>query len=151
MAFPTSALSVATFVDALDVTQLALDLDSELHKVALFTNSIAAPDMTVDTAYAVAPWNANEVTGTGYTAGGVTLTGTTFVHSATGVCVFDASDSSWTTATWAAARGCDIYANALSPKAHIAVVNFGADFGVSAGTFTIQWNAGGIFSIDFIP
>jgi hypothetical protein len=151
MAFPSSALSVPTFVDALDTTQLAIDLDLETHKVALFTNSVASPDPTVDTGYAVAPWNANEVTGTNYTAVGVLLTGTTFVHSATGVCVFDASDSTWTTATWSTARGADIYADALAGNNHIAFVNFGADFGVSAGTFTIQWNAGGIFSIDFVP
>ena len=40
MAFPSSGLFVATFVDALDTTQLALDLDLETHKVALYTNSL---------------------------------------------------------------------------------------------------------------
>lgn len=146
MAFPTSGLYVATFVDALDTTQLALDLDLETHKVALYTNSV-----TIDLTSAVGYSATNEVSGTGYTAGGVALTGTTFVHTATGVCTFDATDSSWTTATISSIRGAVIYADALGSDNGICAVNFGGDFQVTAGTFTIQWNASGIFTIDFLP
>ena len=56
MAFPSSGLFVATFVDVLDTTQLALDLDLETHKVALFTNSVTGADLTTDTAYGVGAW-----------------------------------------------------------------------------------------------
>ena len=74
MAFPSSGLFVATFVDVLDTTQLALDLDLETHKVALFTNSVTGADLTTDTAYGVGAWASNEVpNGSGYTTGGSTL------------------------------------------------------------------------------
>ena len=148
MAFPASALAVATFVDVLDATQLALDLDLETHKVSLFTNTIVA-DMTVDTAYGVAPWNANEVVGTGYTAGGNLLTGTTWLHTAGGVVVWDATDPSWATAT-ITARGALYYADALAGNNIIMAQTFGADIVSTGGTFLITLAAGGIFSIDFV-
>lgn len=73
MAFPTSGLFVVTFVDALDTTQLALDLDLDTHKVALYTNSVTGADLTTDTAYGTGAWASNEVAnGNGYTTGGAT-------------------------------------------------------------------------------
>jgi hypothetical protein len=149
MAFPASALAVATWVDLADTTQLAIDLDLETHKVALFTNSVAAPDLTTDTAYGVAPWNANEVSGTGYTAGGALLTGTTYLHTSGGVVVWDATDPSWSTAT-ITARGALYYADALAGNNIIMAQTFGADITSTAGTFLITLAAGGIFSIDFV-
>ena len=74
MAVTVSGLYVATFADVLDTTQLAVDLDLETHKGALFNNSIT-PNFVTDTAFGVAPYNANEVFGTGWATGGVVLTG----------------------------------------------------------------------------
>ncbi len=150
MAFPSSGLFVATFVDALDTTQLALDLDLDTHKVALFTNSLATADLTADTAYGVGVWGANEVVGTGYTAGGNLLTGTTFAHTSGGVVMWDATDPSWATAT-ITARGALYYADALAGNNAIMAQTFGADIVSTAGTFLITLAAGGIFSIDFVP
>lgn len=151
MAFPASGLFVATFVDAWDTTQLALDLDLDTHKVALYTNSVSGPDLTVDTAYGVAPWNANEVpNGSGYTTGGATLTGTTILHTAAGVVVWDATDPSWATAT-ITARGALYYADVLAGNNAIMAQTFGADIVSTAGTFLITLAAGGIFSVDFVP
>lgn len=152
MAFPASGLFVATFVDALDTTQLALDLDLETHKVALFLNALTGADLTTDTAYGVGAWASNEVAnGNGYTTGGVALTGTTFVHTAAGVVVWDAStDPSWAAATFTA-RGALYYADALAGNNAIMAQTFGADITATAGTFLITLAAGGIFSIDFVP
>lgn len=149
MAASASALLVPTFLDIFDTTQLAIDLDLETHKGAMFTNTITN-DPTTDSAYSVAPFNANEVTGTGYTAGGATLTGTTFTHTGTGVCMWDATDMTWAASTIANARAVLLYADALAGNNGIAWINFGGDFSTTAGTFTIQWAAGGIFSIDVI-
>lgn len=149
MAITASGLFVATFVDALDTTQLALDLDLETHKIALFSNTIT-PNFTTDTAYGVAPYNANEVSGTNWAAGGVALTGTTFTGSG-GTATFDATDVSVATTTLSNARGGLIYANALAGKNAICLVNFGADYSTTAGTFAITWNAAGIFTIDLTP
>src|SRR5687767_3894515 len=107
MAITVSGLYVATFVDALDTTQLALDLDLETHKLALFAESIT-PNFTTDTAYGVSPYDANEVTGTNWAAGGVALTGTTFTGSA-GTATFDATDVSVASTTLADSGGGLIY------------------------------------------
>ncbi len=151
MSFPASGLFVATWVDLADTTQLAIDLDLETHKVALFTNSVAAPDLTVDTAYGVSPWNANEVAnGNGYTTGGALLTGTTYLHTSGGVVVWDATDPTWAAATFTA-RGALYYADALAGNNAIMAQTFGADIIATGGAFDITLAAGGIFSIDFVP
>jgi hypothetical protein len=151
MAITASGLYVLTFMDALDTTQLALDLDLETHRVAMFTNTLTNPNFSSDTAYGVAPYNANEVSGTGYTAGGALLTGTTLTDSPAGTLKFDATDTSWTTSTITNARGALIYADALAGNNAIVLVNFGADYSTVAGTFTIQYAAAGIFTIDLTP
>jgi hypothetical protein len=150
MAITVSGLFVPTFLDILDTTQLAIDLDLETHKVALFTNSVT-PNYSSDTAYGVAPWNANEVSGTGYTSGGALLIGTTITEAPAGTAKFDANDTSWTTSTITNARGALIYADALAGNNAIVLVNFAADYSTVAGTFTIQWAANGIFTIDLTP
>lgn len=149
MTITVSGLYVATLVDALDTTQLALDLDLETHKVAMFTNSIT-PNFTTDTAYAVSPYDANEVSGTGYSAGGVALSTTTFTGSS-GSATFDAADTSWSSSTITNARGALVYADALAGNNAICLVNFGADYSTNNGTFQITWHATGIFVIDFTP
>jgi pantoate kinase len=152
MAFPSSGLFVVTFVDALDTTQLALDLDLETHKLALFTNSLGAADLITDTAYGVGVWAANEVpNGSGYTTGGAALTTTTYTSTGAGVVTWDAADTAWTTSTFASVRGGLAYADALAGNNGIIAVNFGADYSVTAGTFTVQWSASGIFYNDLIP
>ncbi len=151
MAFPSSGLFVPTFADILDTTQLALDLDLETHKVALYTNSVTGADLTTDTAYGVGAWASNEhANGSGYTTGGVALTGTTWAHTSGGVIMWDATDPSWTTAT-ITARGALYYADALAGNNAIVAQTFGADIVSTGGTFLITLAAGGIFSIDFVP
>jgi len=152
MAFPTpSGLFVQTFMKSFDATQLAVQLTLTTYKVALYTNSVVSPDLTADVGYSAAPWNANEVTGTGYTAGGYTLANTTFTHTGSGVVMWDNTvDPNWTTAT-ITARGGLYYADPLTNKNGLVAQTFGADITSTAGTFTIQLAAGGIFSIDFVP
>ena len=149
MAVTASGIFVATIVDVLDTTQLAVDLDLETHKGALFSNSIT-PNFTTDTAYAVAPYNANEVTGTNWASGGVALTGTTFT-AGSGTAVFDATDVSVSTVTVSNARCYMLYADALAGNNAICLVDFGADYSATAGTFAITWNASGIFVVDLTP
>lgn len=152
MTFPSSGLMVPTWVDMADTTQLAIDLDLETHKVALFTNSLTGADLTTDTAYGVGAWASNEIpNGSGYTTGGALLTGTTYTHTGTGVVTWDATDTAWTTSTFSSVRGCLIYADALAGNNGIIAVTFSADFSVTAGTLTVQWNASGIFTNDLVP
>jgi hypothetical protein len=103
MAVSVSGLFVPTWLDILDTTQLAVDLDLETHKLAMFTNTIT-PNFSTDTAYGVAPYNANEVSGTGYTAGGTVITTTTVTESPTGTVMWDAADTQWASSTITNAR-----------------------------------------------
>jgi len=142
-----SGLYVATWTDILDTTQLAIDLDLETHKVAMFTDSVT-PNFSTDTAYGSAPYNANEVSGTGYTAGGTALTTTALSESPTGTIKWDADDTSWSTSTITNAKFALIYADALAGNNVIVGINFGSNFSTTAGTFTIQWASGGILTLD---
>lgn len=118
-------------------------------KVAMFTNSIT-PNFDTDTAYGAAPYNANEVSGTGYSAGGTSLTTPTLTVSS-GTLVYDADDASWSTSTITNARCALVYLNVGAAKQCWVLVNFGADYSTTAGTFTIVWNASGIAVIDYTP
>ena len=101
-------------------------------KIALFTSSATLSKST--TAYSAT----NEVSGTGYSSGGNTLTSVTPALSTDTACC-DFSDSSWTTAT-ITARGALIYNSSHSDKA-VVVLDFGGDKTSTAGTFTIQFPA----------
>ena len=149
-AVTASGLFVLTWIDVLDTTQLAIDLDLETHKVAMFTNTIT-PNFSTDTAFGVSPYNANEVSGTGYTAGGVALTSTAVSESPTGTLMWDGADTSWASSTISSARCALIYADALAGNNAIVLVNFGADYSTNNGTFTIQYAATGILTVDLTP
>jgi hypothetical protein len=150
MAVTVSGLFYATWADMVDTTQLAVDLDLETHKGAIFTNTIT-PNFSTDTAYAVAPYNANEATGTNWASGGVALTGTTISESPTGSLMFDATDVSVANVTFVNGRCYMLYADALAGNNAIVVVNFGADYSPTAGTFSITWASTGVFAIDLTP
>ena len=144
MAFPTTNWFKKLLEDSLENTA-AIDLNTDTIKCALFTNAIAGTfNFDTDTAYAASPWNANEATGTGYTAGGATLA-TPGVTIAGGVVAFDAGDASWSTST-ITARGGLVYDDSVATKYGIVAVNFGSDFASTAGTFAITWNAAGILT-----
>lgn len=84
----------------------------------------------------------NEVTGTGYTAGGATLASKTVTQDNTNDRgVFDAADITWASST-ITARGAVIYDTTASKL--LAYIDFGADKTSSASDFTIQWHANGI-------
>ena len=88
MAFPSSNWFRKLIEDALENTA-AIDLNADTMKCALFTDSITGTfNFDTNTAYNVSPWNANEVSGTGYTAGGATLA-TPGVAISSGVLAFD--------------------------------------------------------------
>jgi hypothetical protein len=102
-------------------------------KIALFT-SAATLDATT-TAYSTS----NEATGTGYTAGGNTLT-VSAVPASTGTTAFlDFTNTTWSTAT-VTARGALIY-NSTYSDTSVAVLDFGADKTSTAGDFTIIFPA----------
>jgi O-acetylhomoserine/O-acetylserine sulfhydrylase-like pyridoxal-dependent enzyme len=114
------------------------DLVADTIKIALYTSSASLGAGT--TAYSTT----NEITGTGYTAGGVALSSKTVDTSGT-TAYFDSADPSWTSATFTA-NGALIYNDTNSDKA-IAVLAFGGDFTVAGGTFQIVFPAAGANAI----
>ena len=97
------------------------DLIADTIKIALFTSSASLGATT--TAYSTS----NEVSGSGYSAGGVTLANKVVTTTGT-TAYFDADDPTWTSASFTA-RGALIYNSTNGDKA-IAVLDFGGDFTV---------------------
>jgi hypothetical protein len=150
MAFGTSGTFRQTFADGLSGV-IVLNLDLETHKAALFGNAVT-PDYDANAAAAKygagGTWTtANEVTGTNYTAGGALLTSTTVTTPATGVVMWDAADTAWATATISNIYGVLLYADALAGDNAILAIAFGGAYAVTAGTFTIQWHANGLYRL----
>jgi hypothetical protein len=106
------------------------DLIDDTIKIALFN---ANADLTASTtAYSTN----QEVTGTGYTAGGNTLTGATVRSSGTTAYVsFD--NTTWSSASFTC-RGALIY-NSSKADRSVAVLNFGSDKIVTNGTLTVEF------------
>lgn len=97
-------------------------------KLALYTSSASLDAST--TAYSTS----NEVSGTGYSAGGNTLTNVTPTTGGT-TAFTDFDDTSFTSSS-ITARGALIYNSSQSDKA-ICVLDFGSDKTSSNGTFSI--------------
>lgn len=105
------------------------DFTTDVIKIALYTSSATIDNST--TAYSAT----NEVSGTGYTAGGNTLAPT--VTQIGNYAVLDFADTSWTSASFTC-RGALVYNSSKSNKS-IFVLDFGTDKTVTAGTLTIQF------------
>lgn len=124
-----------------------IDWDSDTIKVALLNNTYT-PDQDAHNYYDDVV--AYEVTGTGYTAGGITLANKTNTYnSATNVIVLDADDVTWASST-ITARYAVVYdatpaTNATRPL--IGYVDFGSDQSSSNGNFTITWDSTGIVRV----
>lgn len=108
------------------------DLDTDVIKMALYTSSASLDAAT--TVYS----SSNEVSSSGYTAGGATLTSPVINTSGTTAYV-DFADVTWTSVSFTT-RGALIYNSSKGNKA-IAVLDFGADKTVSGVDFVVQMPA----------
>lgn len=123
-----------------------VDFDSDTIKVMLTTSSYTPNQDT----HAYKSDVTNEVTGTGYTAGGATLASKTLTYdAASNVIVLDAADVTWASST-VTARYAVIYDDTPATDATkplLGYVDFGSDQSSTNGNFTITWDATGIFRI----
>ncbi|MGW4123633.1 hypothetical protein [Nocardia sp. NPDC004711] len=121
-----------------------VDFDSDAIKAMLVTSAY-----TFDKAHRYkSQLGATEITGTGYTAGGITVPTPAFA--------FDGANSrfqltggnlSWPGATWTNARQLILYDSSPATDATrplIARIDFGADTPVTSSTFQVTWDALGI-------
>ena len=122
------------------------DLNSDVIKVMLCTSSYTPDQDTHDYKDDVT----NEVSGAGYTEGGATLGSVTVTYTAgTNVIMFDAADTTWSSAT-ITARYAVVYDSTPATdgtRPLLLYVDFGEDVTSTGGNFTITWNAAGIATI----
>lgn len=122
-----------------------IDLDTDTVKVALVTSAYTFDQDAHDYFNDIT----NEVTGSGYTAGGATLASKTVGYTAgTNTFKFDAADVTWATST-ITARGAVVYVSTgvASTSPLLAYFNFGSDKISSGGDFDLVWDAAGIFTL----
>lgn len=121
-----------------------VDLEADTIKCALMATghsaSTAADNVWADV-------SVNEISGTGYTAGGAALASKAVTQAAT--TKFDAADTAWTTATFTAYYAVLYDDTITTPTADDLICSF--DFGgaktVTSGTFTVQWATAGIITL----
>lgn len=135
-------------------------LSADTINVAVFNNTVS-PDATAavaNTGYNTGTWvTANEVTGTGWSAGGQALGTKTFTvlvagtQTTTSSIAFDAADVSVSGVTLLTFFGDLTYDNTISAgtvaKQGLCFHYYGGTQSVSAGNLTIIWDATGVFKI----
>ena len=133
MAFTGNFMCTSFKKELMEAKHNFLNSGGNTFKIALYTNSASFTAAT--TAYTTS----NEVTGTGYTAAGNTLTRVDPTTSST-TAYTDFADTTWTSST-ITARGALVFNDSASGDPSVIVVDFSADKSSSAGDFTIAFPA----------
>jgi hypothetical protein len=128
----TQSLCTSFKVDLLAGTMNFTAGTGNTFRMALYTSSATLGPTT--TAYSAT----NEISGTGYTAGGNALTVSQSPTSGGTTAFISFANTSWTTASFTC-RGALIYNDSLAGKDSVAVFDFGSDKTVVAGTFTVSF------------
>lgn len=147
MAWSNSKIFSAFVTDCLNNTA-ALDLNSDALKAALFDNSITPSQSaaTASTLLGAGVWASGQLSNGGWTSGGLALASVASGFSSN-VYTFDAADTANVTdATISGAFGTFVYDDTTADQG-ISYHYFGGTQSVTAGTFTIVWNASGIFAL----
>ena len=136
MAGLTQAMCTSFKTELLTGTHNFTNGTGNTFKIALFraTASIVGTYGAATTNYSDVTGNSDEASGTGYSAGGNTLTNVTPTSSGT-TAFTDFANTTWSTAT-ITASGALIY-NSSASNAAVAVLDFGGDKTSTAGDFTI--------------
>ena len=122
------------------------DFDTDLYHLILVTNAYT-PDQD---AHTHRDDITNEVSGTGYTAGGAEIENMVVSQDNTNNRgVVDSDDVSWTAATITARRGvmCQINGGEASADPIVGDWDFGGDIASTGGTFLVAVNASGWLAI----
>ncbi len=123
-----------------DIAEGSIDLENDVIRVALMTDSYS-PNKDTNTFV-----NTNEISGTGYTAGGALLVSSTITQDDTNNrSVWDAGDVEWTASTFVA-RYAIVYDTTVSDTI-LLVIDFDEDKSCSEGVFAIKWDDDGIMTL----
>ena len=129
MAFSGNFMCTSFKKELMTATHNFTNSTGNTFKLALYTNSASFTAAT--TAYTTS----NEVSGTGYSAGGSALTNVTPTTSST-TALTDFADLTFSSAT-ITARGALIYNDSATGDPSVVVLDFGGDKTSTAGDFTI--------------
>ena len=114
------------------------DLDTDTIKLALIKASETGTYGASTTNYSTVTGNTDEASGTGYTAGGNTLTSPAITLDGS-VAIVDFADTVFSTATISSSG--DVIYNASKSNKAISVISFGGTVTSTAGDFTVQFPA----------
>jgi len=135
-----------------DATGFDLDAASACKVALLDSTGVAAYDFNVLQLYTT--HSGDEIAnGSGYTTGGEVLASVT-ATSATGTFTADSTSPTWSTASFTGVRGAIVYVDAVTaPSADPCLVgyDFTSDKSGGGGDFTVDWDATGMFTIDYTP
>ena len=129
MAFSGNFMCTSFKKELMTATHNFTNSSGNTFKLALYTNSASFTAAT--TAYTTS----NEVSGSGYSAGGSALTNVTPTTSST-TALTDFADLTFSSAT-ITARGALVYNDSASGDPSVVVLDFGGDKTSTAGDFTI--------------
>lgn len=147
MAITASGLYGLTF-EKMFIDTAGQSLEAETHK-ALLALDAYTPDYTL---HDFRDDVTNEASGTGYAAGGTTITATE-VTLAAGTLTYDHADVSWAASSISNAMALAGYFNVglAATDQLIYLLDFVTAVTTSSGLLTVQINALGVFTLDFTP
>jgi|TARA_R110000764_G_scaffold140715_1_gene228803 hypothetical protein len=129
MAFTGNFMCTSFKKELLEAVHNFLLSGGDTFKIALYTNTASFTAAT--TAYTTS----NEITGTGYVAGGNTLTRINPTSSGT-TAFTDFADTTWSSST-ITARGAMIYNDTAAGDPAVVILDFGSDKTSTSGDFTV--------------
>lgn len=153
MAITRDLMFVDTQVKAL-TNAIALNLgdaSAGAFKLALFQDSVTPDASQTNPAYGSSPFSSGEVSGAGYTAGGLALTSIVFeeLSGSPGYMRWDFDSVSWPSSTITDAKGGLFYATGLSNRA-VVFRSFIQEYSSQDGTFTVNIHTDGVIKLNVV-
>lgn len=153
MTFGTNSKIFTSYVTDVINNVTAMDGDTDTWNITNYGNT-GTPDQTVasaSAAYNVGQWvTANEVTATGWPAGGLALASVTSTFTTNVYKFTAAARSGGASDTITGAFGCLIFDNTIATpvaKQAACFLAYGGSNSVTSGMFTVTPNASGIFAL----
>jgi len=131
----TTAMCTSFKVELMTGTHNFTASTGNTFKMALIKASPTGTYNAATTNYSNVTGNSDETSGTGYSAGGASLTNVTPTSTGTTAYTTFSPNPSWTSASFSCS-GCIIYNSSASNKS-VSVHDFGGTQTVSSGTFTV--------------
>jgi hypothetical protein len=127
------------------------DTTSGAFKLALFQDSVTPDASQTNPAYGSSPFSSGEVSGAGYTAGGLALTSVVFeeLSGSPGYMRWDFDNISWPSSTITDAKGGLFYVTGLSNRA-LLFRSFIQEYSSQDGTFTVNIHTDGVAKLNVV-